>query len=165
MAFCPAFKHLTKIIWEWNTSTETSKASNLNALRNCPPSLFQSFFALVPTQKSTVILTVPVPASEVLKDEARLIVRGRKARSNLAHSSDKMLFLFPMRLRSERGGGSLLSHYQCYLSGPCQPFDYGTFLSGADSSLTPCFLSMHKTYVYNYPLWVIWNMHGVSGQV
>lgn len=35
------------------------------------------------------------------------------------------------------GGGSLLSHYQRYPSSPRQPFYYGTFLSGADS--TPCF--------------------------
>ena len=43
-------------------------------------------------------------ASEVVEDEARLIVRGRKARSKPAHSSDKMLFLFPVWLRSNRGG-------------------------------------------------------------
>lgn len=63
-------------------------------------------------------LTVPALSPEVLEDEARLIVRGRKARSKLAHPSDKMLFLFPVWLRRERerervgwggGGGAACS--------------------------------------------------------
>lgn len=95
-------------------------------------------------------------ASEVAEDEARLIVRGRKARSKPAHSSDKMLFLFPVWLRSNGGSGGGGADCSLITSAisvvPANPPITALFSLGLIQAQLLVFLSLHNTLPYNSSL-------------
>lgn len=147
-AFLAPFKRLPTIIWDHETPALRVRRPPTSVLwRNVCHlssfSFFLPFFLLLPqchSRNQLLSLTVRAAASEVPEDEARLIVRGRKARSKSAHSSDKMLFLFSVPLWREgvggaRGGISLITSAISVV--PANPPI--TFLSGADSSRAPWF--------------------------
>lgn len=155
VAFCTPSEHLTTIIWDCETPALRSLRPPTSTFwaTVCHLSFKAVFFSIFFFFFFCVCCGATVEINRYLwLSQPRLLKYWRTKRDWLSEverlgqswliRQTKCYFCFLCgwgEREKERGWGGLLSHYQCYLSSPCQPPYYSTFLSGADSSLTPCF--------------------------